>query len=137
MRTFMVILLVALLVAAGMSYAVGLVQMTTEQPDGQYIIHVTVNTGMLTGIPSTQSPESSQDSLDVKGRVAAVRPDKNELVVSENVKNWTFQLTGDSKIHLNDRDAKLSELQAGDDAQVAFTRQGQKLIADVVRCIRK
>lgn len=47
MRTFIVICIVALLVAGGVAYAVGLVAVATDQSEGKYHITLTVNTAML------------------------------------------------------------------------------------------
>jgi hypothetical protein len=47
MRNFIVICIVALLVAVGVSYAVGLIAVTADQPEGQYNITLTINTAML------------------------------------------------------------------------------------------
>jgi len=74
---------------------------------------------------------------DVQGKIAGVNTEKNQLIITENFKNWTFQLDRDGKVYLNDRPCKLGELQAGDDARVTFTRQGERLLASVVRSVRK
>jgi hypothetical protein len=139
MRTFIVVCLVALIVAVGMAFAVGLVSIATDQPEGRYTITLTVNTSMIhpISIAADSSSHHAQDSLDVKGKVTEVRPDKREFVVSENVKNWTFQLARGGKVFINDRAAELADLQAGDEATVTFDRQDQQLIANVVRSTRK
>lgn len=141
MRTLMLLVLVAFLVAVGMAFAVGLVTVTTEHPNGQYVVLLTVNTSMTHHATATEpdgSPDSSsQGPVEMKGTITAVRPDQNEFAMSENVKNWTFQLAKDGKVFLNDRETKLADLQAGDEATVTADRQGQQLIASVVRSTRK
>jgi hypothetical protein len=76
-------------------------------------------------------------AAETKGKIAAVRPLKNELVVTENFKNLTFQVNNGTRIYLNDLESKLADLQPGDDARVAFEKEGQHLIATVVHCRRK
>jgi len=73
----------------------------------------------------------------IQGKIASVDIEKNQVVVTENFKNWTFQVSQDGQVFLNDRPCKLGELQAGDNASVTFTRQGERLLASVVRCTRK
>jgi len=104
---------------------------------------VTIGTVYASGLfvsPEANSPTCNIQNdklLEIKGKVAAVRPAKGELVVSENVKSWTFQLTKDAKVLINDREAKLADLMAGDDAAVTFDRQGQQLLATLIRASRK
>jgi hypothetical protein len=73
----------------------------------------------------------------LKGKLAGVNVEKNQIVVTENFKNWTFTLDRDAQVFLNDRQSKLQDLQAGDEAIITFTRQGERLSASVVRCMRK
>jgi hypothetical protein len=138
MRTFLIVCGVALIVAIGTAFAVGLLSVSTDQPDGRYVIALAIDTSKIQSISTgTNADAQPQNSLDVKGRVTAVRPEKSELVVSENVKNWTFKLAAEGQVFINDRPGKLAELQPGDEAAVTFDRQGQQLIATVVRSTRK
>jgi hypothetical protein len=139
MRTFLLICFIALIVAVGMGFMLGVLSIATSHPDGQYIVTLTVNTNMIKFSPTeANANEPTPESLvDIKGKVTAVRPEKNELVVSENVKNWTFRLARDAKVIINDQESKLADVQPGDDAVVSFDRQAQLLIASTVRCTRK
>ncbi len=74
---------------------------------------------------------------EIKGRVANVTADKNEITVTESFKNWTFLLKHEGKVFLNDRESKLHEIRAGDDATVIFSRQGENFQASLIRCRRK
>jgi len=76
-------------------------------------------------------------AAETNGKIVAVRPDQNQFVLTENFKNLTFQVNNASKIFINDREAKLADLQLGDEASVTFDRQGRQLTASVVRCTRK
>lgn len=143
MRTFCLVFCVALGVAVGMAFAVGLVVITTDHYEGRYLVNLTINTTMLPSFArpvnqlANEADRSSDELAAMKGTVTAVRPAKNEFVLSENVKNWTFQLVKDGQVYLNDREVSLSELRAGDEASVTFTRQGQQMLASMVRATRK
>jgi hypothetical protein len=76
-------------------------------------------------------------AAETKGRITKVRPEKNEFVLTENVKDLTFQLNKDGKVFINDKESKLADLRAGDEAMVTYTRIGQQLNASVIRCVRK
>ena len=143
MRTLILVLVVALAVACGVAYAVGLVDVATDHPQGRYIVTLTVNTALVHHDGSAAEPNAvpgkdNDKSLDAHGKISDVRPDKNEIVVSENLTNWTVQLARDGKVFINDHESKLADLRAGDDATVTFDRQGpQLLIASVIRSTRK
>ena len=76
-------------------------------------------------------------AAETKGRVVSVNPEKNEFVLTENFKNLTFVVNNASRVLINNRESKLADIQAGDEAAVTFERDGTKLIASVVRCTRK
>ena len=78
-----------------------------------------------------------QGFIDVKGTIVTVRPEANELVVSENVKNWTFRLAKEAKVFVNAQESTLAKLKPGDEATVTFDRQGPMMIATVVLATRK
>jgi hypothetical protein len=143
MRTFMLICIVALVVAVGMAYAVGLVTVASEHPEGRFILSVTVNTRMVHSLSngtdslSSTALANSQDGLAATGKIAAVQPEKNEFVISENIKDWSFQLTKNGQVFVNDREGKLADLQVGDEAAVTFDRQGPVMLARTVRVTRR
>lgn len=142
MRTFILVCLVSLVVACGVAYAVGLVEVATNHPEGKYVVNLTVNTAVLnhntSAADSSAAPGRDNDAtVDLRGKIVDVRTDKNEVVVSENVKNWTFQLAKDGKVFINDRESKLADLQAGDDAIVTFDRLGSQLLAHIIRSTRQ
>jgi len=58
-------------------------------------------------------------------------------VLTENFKNLTFRVGDDTMVVINGQAAKLADLNGGDAATVIYTRQGQVLNANVVRCTRK
>lgn len=75
---------------------------------------------------------------EFKGRIASVHPEKRELIVTEAVKNWTFQITPQSQISINGRSATIAELRAGDEVVVMYAREGKdKMTAMSVQCMRK
>jgi biopolymer transport protein ExbD len=74
----------------------------------------------------------------VKGKIASVAGDKNEFVMTDaNAKNWTLHLDKDGKVFINDKEAKLGDLQAGDNVVVQYKKDGEKFLARDVRCTRK
>jgi hypothetical protein len=74
---------------------------------------------------------------EIQGRIVSVRPEKNEITVSETFKPMTFQVAKDAVIFINGRTATLAELRPGDDARVIFLRDDERLTAREVRAIRK
>ena len=76
-------------------------------------------------------------AAEATGRIARVNPTKNEIVLTENVKDLTFQLDNSGKVFINGKDSKLADVRPGDEATVTYVRDGQKLTASVVRCTRK
>ena len=145
MRTFLLLVVVATAVAVGMGFIVGLFAIDTQNSHDKYVVTFTINTEKMSHSLARQERQeltSSEDRadgelVDVKGKITAVRPEKNELVLSENIKSWKFSLAKDAQVLVNDRPSKLADLRAGDDATVTFERSGQELIASTVRCTRK
>jgi biopolymer transport protein ExbD len=77
-------------------------------------------------------------AADTKGKIKSVDADKSQFVFSDsNGKNWTMSLGKTGKVFLNDKESKLSNLQAGDEAIVTYEKDGENLTATVVRCTRK
>src|SRR5436309_6440627 len=76
-------------------------------------------------------------AADAKGKVKNVAPDKNELVVTDNNKDWTFELDKAGTVFINDKAAKLADLQVGDEVTVAYEKRDEKLHASSVRAQRK
>lgn len=142
MRTFILVCVVAILVACSLAYAVGLVVITSEHSEQRTVVSLIVNTAMIR--QSVSSDELSPDDetpkerfQDVKGKITEIRMAKNEIVLSENFKSWTFQLAKDGKVFINDREGRLADLLVGDHASVSFDRQREVLIASVIRSYRK
>jgi len=74
----------------------------------------------------------------VKGKVANVSADKNEMTLTDkNDKEWKFQIDDNAKVRLNDKDSKLKDLKAGDEVEIRYEKQGDKYIAREIRCDRK
>jgi hypothetical protein len=75
---------------------------------------------------------------EAKGKVKSVNGDKNMFVIAdENSKDLTITLAKDGKVFINDKEEKLSNLQAGDEVTVTHEKKGEALIASEVRCTRK
>src|SRR5260370_37725260 len=69
------------------------------------------------------------------GKIKSVTADKQEFVLTDkDGKDWTFQMDENAKVRLNDKNAELKELKAGDEVQVTYTKKGDKLIATRLTC---
>jgi len=138
MRTFLFLVLAALLAGVVVAFAVGFVDVGTDHPQGKYIVTFTVHTDMVCPLSSQAHANTGNDVIDdLKGKVVAVRPEKNEIVVVDNMKNWTILLAKEGKVVVNGNDSKLSDVQPGDEAVVSLMRQGPQMIANIIRCTRK
>ena len=74
----------------------------------------------------------------VKGKVANVSADKNEMTLTDkDGKEWKFQIDDNAKVRLNDKDSKLKDLKAGDEVEIKYEKEGDKHIAREIRCERK
>jgi len=77
-------------------------------------------------------------AVDAKGKVKTVTADKNEFVMTDDTgKSWTIMVAKDAKVRLNDKDSKLADLQADDEIQITYEKDGDKLVASSIRATRK
>ena len=144
MRTFILVCVVAVVVAVGLGYAVGLVAVSMDHSEDIYTMTLTVDTGILRHnnvVSGVQGAEArpllpQQALLDMKGRIAAVRPEKNEFALADGVQYWNFRLANDGLVLIDGRASKLTDLRTGDEASVRFERLEQIMIASAVLCTR-
>jgi hypothetical protein len=74
-------------------------------------------------------------AADATGKVKSVEADKNMFTIADsNQQNWTFQLARNGKVFINDKEAKLSDLQVDNEVTIKYEKEGEKLIASEVRC---
>jgi biopolymer transport protein ExbD len=77
-------------------------------------------------------------AAEAAGKVKTVNADKNEFTILDaNQKNWTFHCTKDCKIFINDKEAKLADLQADNEVTITYQDDNGTLMASQVRCNRK
>jgi hypothetical protein len=77
-------------------------------------------------------------AADAKGKIKSITADRNECVVTdESGKDWTFTLTDDCKIRLNDENKKLSDLREGDEVTVTFDTKNDRNMVTMITCNRK
>jgi len=77
-------------------------------------------------------------AVDAKGKVKTVTADKNEFVMTDDTgKSWTIMVSKDAKVQLNGKDSKLADLQADDEIQISYDKDGDKLVANSIRATRK
>jgi hypothetical protein len=71
-------------------------------------------------------------------KIKSVEADKGQFTMTDvNNKNWTITLGTNAKVFLNDKEAKLADLQADDEVAIKYEKDGEKFIASEVRCKRK
>ena len=76
-------------------------------------------------------------AAEAAGKIKTVAADKGEFtILDNNQKNWTFHLTKDAKVFINDKEAKLADLQADNEVTITYTDDGGKLMASQVKCKR-
>jgi hypothetical protein len=81
---------------------------------------------------------TSAYAADAKGKVKTVVADKGQFVMTDDTgKNWTISTAPDCKFRLNDKESKLADLQADDEVQVTYEKDGDKIVASSVRATRK
>ena len=81
---------------------------------------------------------TAASAADAKGRVKSVTADKNQFVMADETgKNWTINVATDAKVRLNDKDSRLADLQADDEVQVTYEKDGEKIVASSIRATRK
>jgi hypothetical protein len=77
-------------------------------------------------------------AIDAKGKVKTVTADKHEFVMTDDTgKSWTIMVSKDAKVQLNGKDSKLADLQADDEVQISYEKDGEKLVASSIRATRK
>src|SRR5262249_31451828 len=90
--------------------------------------------GLLLGLAM---PAMAAD-LKIKGKIKSVDADKNEFVLTDNDnKDFTMTLDKDGKVLINDKESKLSDLKAGDKAEVTCEKKEDKHIASLVKVTRE
>ncbi len=73
-----------------------------------------------------------------KGKIKSVNADKKEFVVTDkNDKDFTFHMDAAGKITLADKEVKLDELKKGDEVEIKYEKDGDKMIAKEIKVERK
>jgi hypothetical protein len=73
-----------------------------------------------------------------KGKIKSVTADKQEFVLTDtNGKDWTFHMDPKATVRLNDKESKLNDLKAGDEVEIKYNKQGDRFVAEDIRCTRK
>jgi Cu/Ag efflux protein CusF len=73
-----------------------------------------------------------------KGKIKSVNADKKEFVVTDkNDKDLTFHMDATGKITLADKEVKLDELKKGDEVEIKYEKDGDKMIAKEIKVERK
>jgi hypothetical protein len=81
---------------------------------------------------------SAAIGAEAKGKIKSVAADKNEFVMTDDTgKSWTIMAARDAKVQLNAKDSKLADLQADDEVQITYEKDGEKLVASSIKATRK
>jgi hypothetical protein len=139
MRALFCAFVLVLVASVGAAFYFGLCTISTEHVEKNYVVSLVIHPDFMVPSIRDEADKASGDeqSLVAKGRVVSVDPSKQELVITENIKNVTFQVDKAATVLINGQAATLADLRGGDDASVEYTRRGQQLLASLVRCTRK
>ncbi|HLW66234.1 MAG TPA: hypothetical protein VKS79_13055 [Gemmataceae bacterium] len=75
---------------------------------------------------------------ETKGKVKTVNGDKNEFVMTDTAgKDFTIHCDRTCKVLINNKEGKLSDLQAGEDVTVTYQLKDNKLTASEIRATKK
>lgn len=132
MRTLIVIVLVAIAVAVGVAFAFGILTVATEKADGTYAVTFTVHTNMLSPAVKHEFEELHHGD-EIKGKITAIEPDTNQIVVANGPESWTIEVPGSAKVSRGGHDVTRADLGVGDQVDIAYERQGDKLIAKTIK----
>ena len=81
---------------------------------------------------------STAAAAEAKGKIKTVNADKNEVVVNDaDGKAMTFTAATDCKVTLNDKEAKLADLQADDEVLITYEKVGERMNASAIKATRK
>lgn len=81
---------------------------------------------------------SSAAAAEAKGKIKTINADKHEFVMNDaDGKAVTFTVPKDCKCTLNDKEAKLADLQADDEVVVTYEKDGDKNNTTVIKATRK
>jgi hypothetical protein len=73
----------------------------------------------------------------VNGEIVAIPYDKSEVVLSENIKNWVFQLVNADKVRIMAAKSKLGELEAAESAIVTSNQQESESLTSNIGSARR
>jgi hypothetical protein len=81
---------------------------------------------------------SAAAAAEAKGKIKTVSADKNEFVMTDTGgKSWTFHAGKDCKVTVNGKAEKLADLQADDQVDITYDKDGDRLVASAVAATRK
>jgi hypothetical protein len=74
---------------------------------------------------------------EAKGAIRSVNSDNAEVVLKGLFKDTVYNVNLTAKIFLDGRPATLADLRDGDRTLITWTKLGDQMMADEVRCLRK
>jgi len=68
-------------------------------------------------------------AAEAKGTITLLRPERNQIVLTESFKDMTFYVDNSTRVLINGHVSQLVDLREGDQAAVGYQRIGRRLIA--------
>lgn len=132
MRTFLLLCIVAIVGAIVLALAFGVLDVTTDHSDGNYVLAFTVHADKLA--PAVDRVEHDlHHETQAAGKIANTDRDKKEFTLANDSITYTFHLSDDCKITVDNNPGAVNDLHAGQHAEVTYHQQGDQLIATSVR----
>jgi hypothetical protein len=74
---------------------------------------------------------------ELQGKVSSIAPDDMMLAISDkDGGEFTFRILVTSKVLIDQKERRLSDLQAGDQVAVVFDFDDKEMVATLIRCKR-
>jgi len=73
---------------------------------------------------------------EAKGTITLLRPERNQIILTETFKDMTFYVDNTTRVLVNGHVSQLVDLREGDQAAVGYERIGRRLIAVSVNVYR-
>jgi hypothetical protein len=82
-------------------------------------------------------PVAAADEVQGKIKTMQAAPDYKMVVTDKSGKDWTFPTDDATRVRINGKEGKLSDLKAGDEVFVTHMGPEGLMLATEIRCLRK
>ncbi len=77
-------------------------------------------------------------AAETTGKIKSIDYPNNKLVFTDvNAKDWTFMMSKEAKVFVNDKEMKLGDLKADDQARIIYEKRDDNLMVSEIRVSRK